>query len=521
MDFQQFMQIMAQREQAMRGGNVRGPASQWPRVMGPASAFPRQGPTSVWPQRALPSGPLGLPSGSGGALANTIQQGSQRTLPTGTIGLPSGAAGVADDVAALGQARPFSAAQQAAVNRVLASGGAASMPAASLPAAAIPTVESIGAAAASPGARTAAAAGEGLIGAARAASPITSMTGAQAAAGGGFRTIAPAMWQAGNAGATLGPAAPQGLLRAGLSRLGAVPGAIKAGGFRGALGPGLMAAGGSIGGNMLDESQLLGGEDSKLNDTASKVLKWGGTGAAIGSVVPGVGTLLGAGIGGVIGVAHEGLERQGILGTRGQLINEANTLVNESTASAAEIGLPAEVTSLLQKQYNAGLEFAKTDEEKLALAQNYAAQVQEHAMNYAADPGQYQTAEQSNEDMMIARSMMMSAVKPYANNFLAQSSAEADMYQGMANEGGDMAPMYEQMAANTRARGARQAMETVQEAQVTPYTEALKKQAGYLNQMSNSLVSQAMGQVMQPQAAAGSVDLTALIDGAANQMQPQ
>jgi hypothetical protein len=93
------------------------------------------------------------------------------------------------------------------------------------------------------------------------------------------------------------------------------------------------------------------------------------------------------------------------------------------------------------------------------------------------------------------------------------------MYAGMANGAGNMAPMYTQMAANTRARGARQAMETVQEAQVTPYTEALRKQAGYLNQMSNSLVSQAMGQVMAPQQSGGD-DLTAIIDANVNQMQP-
>jgi hypothetical protein len=58
---------------------------------------------------------------------------------------------------------------------------------------------------------------------------------------------------------------------------------------------------------------------------------------------------------------------------------------------------------------------------------------------------------------------------------------------------------------------------------VTPYQIAAKRQADYLNQMSNQLVQQAMGQVMSGQQGGqqGGGDLTALIEQYANQAQPQ
>jgi hypothetical protein len=337
--------------------------------------------------------------------------------------------------------------------------------------------------------------------------------------------LVPVGARAAAAGAAETGAARQGLLAAARGQLGTVGRGIAANGWKGGLMPAAVGMAGTMAGGALDESQLLGGSESKANDTAAKALKWGGTGAGLGLMVGGpVGALIGGAAGGVVGVMHEGLERQGILGTASKQ-SQANTLINETNAAAAEIGLPAEVTQLLDAQYNAGLQFAKTDDEKLALAQQYAAQVQEQALAYAANPEAFAPAGGSAEDelanMLIQRSVMMSAVKPYADNFLAQANAQADMYQNMAAGAGDMAPAFEQMAAQTRASGARNAMGVVAETQMTPYQMALEKQAGYLNQMSNSLVSQAMGQVMQPQAAAGSVDLTALIDGAANQMQPQ
>ncbi len=70
-------------------------------------------------------------------------------------------------------------------------------------------------------------------------------------------------------------------------------------------GGGVAGIAGGIAGNMLDESQLLGGDESVANDTASKMLKWGGAGAALGSMIPGVGTVVGGLGGAAVGAGHE------------------------------------------------------------------------------------------------------------------------------------------------------------------------------------------------------------------------
>jgi len=315
-----------------------------------------------------------------------------------------------------------------------------------------------------------------------------------------------------------------GLLAAARGQLGTLGETIAANGWKGGLLPAGIGIAGSMAGSALDESNLLGGSESKANDTASKALKWGSAGAGAGLMVGGpVGALIGGAGGAVVGVLHEGAERQGWLGTPTKQ-EQIDTLVHDAEANAAKVGLPPEVVGALKDQFNAGKQFAETKDEKLALAQQFAQQVQAQAMNYVADPSQYASAGQTDEaaqaQQMIQRSLMLSAIKPYADNFLARSSAEADAYQNMAKSEGNMAPLYEQMAAQTRASGARQAMEIVQQTQITPYQQALEKQASYLNQMSSNLVSQAMGQVGQTQPAAGSTDLTSIIDQYANSAQP-
>lgn len=324
-------------------------------------------------------------------------------------------------------------------------------------------------------------------------------------------------------GMTVGSSpAPQGLISAAGSRLGTIGSGIAANGWKGGLLPGAIAFGGQMAGNALDESQLLGGDESVANDTASKALKWGGTGAGLGLMVGGPAGALIGGLGGtVVGLGHQILENEGVLGTPSKQ-EQVDKLVHDAEKAAAEIGLPQEVVDELKVQFDAGKKFAETKDDKLALAQSFAEQVQQYAMDYAVNPESYAPQQSDQEGLMVARAQMMNAIKPYANNFLAQTSAQADAYQAMAAGAGDMAPMYEQMAANTRASGARQAMGVVQETQITPYQQALEKQAGYLNQMSSSLVSQAMGQVMPGASAnAGSTDLTAIIDQYANAAQPE
>lgn len=358
-------------------------------------------------------------------------------------------------------------------------------------------------------ARAPRAANAGLLGAARTAS-----------------AAAPAATAAAES-AVASTAARQGLVASAMN-------AVKGVGLRGGLvRGGIPAAVGMIGGGMLDESNLLGGSESAANDYASKALKWGGVGAGIGTMItPGAGTLIGGGIGALIGLGQEGLERAGVLDAP-TMNQQVARRVAEVDAIANEVGLPPQVLNELKRTFSAQMAFAEGDKTAMtALGESYAQQVQEAALMYAEDPqgfmaqmgmGQQQQGQSAN-DQLVLQAAMVDAVKPYADNFIAQSNATAQTLENMAAGAGDLAPMYTQQAAQQRAMGAQYAADLINQAQVTPYQQALQQQAQYLDQMSSNLVQQAMSQVMQPAASsggAGSMDLTAIIDQYAGQMQPQ
>lgn len=349
------------------------------------------------------------------------------------------------------------------------------------------------------GARAASGAASGLVGAAETAAPT-------AARGGLLGMARNAMGL---------PAAEGAGLRAG------------AAGMMGTVGKGVgVGMLGSVAGNMLDESSLLGGSEGAANDYASKALKLGGVGAGIGTIFPGIGTVTGGLIGAGVGLGWEGLERAGVLSAP-TIQEQVDTTIHDADGAAREIGVPEEVIDALKTQYRAEQAFVDPGDKaaRTTLAQGYADRLQEQALAFAADPNSFLKETTTNSDQaardMLIRSTLVNTIKPYADNYLAQSEATAQSLENMAASAGDLAPMYQQQAASARQMGGMYAANLVSQAQVTPYMQALEKQAGYLNQMSSNLVSQAMGQVGQPQQAAGSTDLTAIIDQATNQLQPQ
>lgn len=369
--------------------------------------------------------------------------------------------------------------------------------------------------------------------------PAAARAGASAAAEGVpmFVNGAGAAAGAGEAAAPLAStAARSGLVGTLRSAMGLAP--AEAAGFRagaagmlGTVGRGVgVGSVGVIGGNMLDESNWLGGSESAANDYASKALKLGGVGAAIGTIFPGIGTAVGAGIGAGVGLGWEGLERAGILSAP-TIQEQVDETIHGADNAAREIGVPEEVLSALKAQYQAEKEFVDPGDKaaRTTLAQGYADRVQEQALAYAADPNSFlrETTSSNNggnelQRALIMRSLLVNTIQPYADNYLAQSEATAKSLENMAASAGDLAPMYQQQAASTRQMGGMYAANLVNQAQITPYMQALQDQAGYLNQISQQTMSQAIGSVMQPQQAqAGTTDLTAIIDQATNQLQPQ
>jgi len=303
-----------------------------------------------------------------------------------------------------------------------------------------------------------------------------------------------------------------------------------AAGMLGTVGRGVgVGSVGVIGGNMLDESNWLGGSESAANDYASKALKLGGVGAAIGTIFPGIGTAVGAGIGAGVGLGWEGLERAGILSAP-TIQEQVDETIHGADNAAREIGVPEEVISALKAQYQAEKEFVDPGDKgaRTLLAQGYADRVQEQALAYAADPNSFLRESTSSNNggnelqrALIMRSLLVNTIQPYADNYLAQSEATAKSLENMAASAGDLAPMYQQQAASTRQMGGMYAANLVNQAQITPYMQALQDQAGYLNQISQQTMSQAIGKVMNPEESSSSMDLTAFIDDATNSMQPQ
>lgn len=331
-------------------------------------------------------------------------------------------------------------------------------------------------------------------------------------------------------------AARSGLVNTLRGAIGLAP--AEAAGFRagaaGVLGkmalPAGIAMGGVQAGGMLDESNWLGGSESAANDYTSKALKLGGVGAGAGLLFGGpAGAAIGGGVGAAVGLGWEGLERAGVLSAP-TIQEQVDTTIHDADNAAREIGLPEQVIDALKQQYRAEKEFVDPGDKgaRTLLAQGYADRVQEQALAYAADPNSFLRESTSSNNggnelqrALIMRSLLVNTIQPYADNYLAQSEATAKSLENMAASAGDLAPMYQQQAASTRQMGGMYAANLVNQAQITPYMQALQDQAGYLNQISQQTMSQAIGTVMNPEESSSSMDLTAFIDDATNSMQPQ
>lgn len=464
----------------------------WP--VGPTSprwgaVVPRgwpEGPTSPWPQRALPPGrplPVRPTPGAGGGLATQFGQ-AALNQPYVTVGQNPPTSAVWGPTARSGASGASGAA------RALGSG------APRLAGSPIPPA---------PPAETPVA--------------IRGLTGAGQAAGrGGLRGLAQQAWQG-----------------------------IRSGGLRGAARASIPGVVGGVVGNLVDESNILGGRDSLANDLVGKAAKWGGTGAAIGSVIPGVGTLTGAGVGALVGVGHEALERFGVLGTdpEGDALAEAQRI-------ATETNLHPNALAELDRQYQTLLAIAGDDStERQKAAEAYLEQVRQAALAQAQDPTVFMGEEELRRHMldqiplggevppelltpgqratreragnMGIQAAMADLWQPFAVEYMARTDAAAEALRRAAATTGPMQPVFEAQAAEMEARAPRDLMNLLGQMQAAPYVEALQNQASMLKQQAQSMQAQAMAavnsgawdQFMQWQAqggASGGGDLTATLE---------
>jgi hypothetical protein len=129
----------------------------------------------------------------------------------------------------------------------------------------------------------------------------------------------------------------KGILNAGKNLLGKVPGGVLKGGIAGIAGLGL-----SYGGDKLKEAGYE--KTGAAADIAGQAASWGGTGAMIGSVIPGVGTAIGAGVGAVAGGAYGLYKNWGSLFGGKKSENGQATVTPQSNAAQPAVANPSAAT---------------------------------------------------------------------------------------------------------------------------------------------------------------------------------
>jgi len=131
--------------------------------------------------------------------------------------------------------------------------------------------------------------------------------------------------------------AGKGILNAGKNLLGKVPGGVLKGGVA-ALGGAAL----SYGGDKLKEAGYE--KTGAAADIAGQAASWGGTGAMIGSVIPGVGTAIGAGVGAVAGGAYGLYKNWGSLFGGKKSENGQATVTPQSNVAQPATVAPVPVT---------------------------------------------------------------------------------------------------------------------------------------------------------------------------------
>lgn len=130
--------------------------------------------------------------------------------------------------------------------------------------------------------------------------------------------------------------AGRGILSTGKNLLGKVPGGMLKGGLAGIAGLGL-----SYGGDKLKEAGYE--KTGAAADIAGQAASWGGTGAMIGSVIPGLGTAVGAGVGAVAGGAYGLYKNWGSLfgGKKSENSSAAATPTSPMVSASNTVPAPA------------------------------------------------------------------------------------------------------------------------------------------------------------------------------------
>lgn len=267
---------------------------------------------------------------------------------------------------------------------------------------------------------------------------------------------------------------------------------------------GVAGMAGGIAAGALDSSDWLGGQDSSLNNTASNVLRYGALGAGIGSFIPGVGTVAGAGIGALGGLAVQGLNELGIIGRdkAPEPGDQAKSILAQAMTAGARVGIPQRDLDQIKRQYEDYKEFlpAKDDPNyDTAVTELATAAMGQVKQRFQAltTPGDGTSPEEVSATNLALQAAIGDTIRPYADAYLAEGDKLAKMYE-QAAVGTPYAAQARQLAAAERQAAASQAFSLMAQTQNAPMYEALARQKAIMEQANQMAVGNALSAAMQP-----------------------
>lgn len=275
-----------------------------------------------------------------------------------------------------------------------------------------------------------------------------------------------------------------------LSSLKGAPGHIKSLGLKG----GLKAAGkasipATIGLTLSGMGNALPGDDQPYEQAIQGALAGGGIGAGVGSIIPGVGTAVGGGIGAVIGGIG------GLLSSALGKDKKKSDVTNTLPQILATSGLPASEQQNLTAMYNLLNQLGGNTKESAQTALQTVGQLAVERLN---------EQQQQKQDLAYAaatQSITAQYLAPYQQRILDSAAMQAQLTMRNAQ---NLPPEYKLVAENQAqqqlalAQGAAGAYAA--QISAAPSIALLRKQQSQVEQAAGSLYSQALGQIMSPQA---------------------
>lgn len=273
-----------------------------------------------------------------------------------------------------------------------------------------------------------------------------------------------------------------------------------------ALGFGVPIAGGYAANFLGNEAQhLLGGKggdkkDQNAGDLVAKIIKWGGTGAAMGAPVEGVGAVPGALIGGAIGVGDWALHKLGIMGSDK---NSDMTPEQKLMALSTKLHLGSDLSDPIMEKYRIQMAAAdgqdNQDELEKAAQADALTGLQQAAIDAIGNQQTEKDKAQRLQEAAVLQAQLGGMLQPYADQVNRSSVLAANLYNQFADRMTDpvIKKAIQAQAGQALQSGNKVALGLMTQNLVQPEYLLWQQQQAQQRQAAQQLVQQAMASIGQ------------------------